>query len=143
MKVFTLKSFASTKEGTFGVLFEPNKEGELLPFCLTLERRWLNNEKGKSCIPRPSENLCKRVLSPHFGDTFEVICPPREKVLCHKGNLDDDSHGCIILGEMYAMIYDKMWGGFSPGLAASGAGFGEFMQKLKGEQEFKLVIQEV
>ena len=142
MKVFTIKSFPSTKEGTFGVMFEPNKEGELIPFCLTLERKWLNNEKGKSCIPR-GEYLCRRVQSQKFGDTFEVTAVPnRSEILFHKGNLDDDSHGCILVGEMFDPIFDKAWQGFSPGLAASGKGFEEFMKKLAGDNEFKLVIQE-
>ena len=143
MKIITLKRFPSTTEGTFGVIFEMSKGGEWIPFCLSLERRWMNNEKGKSCIPK-GEFLCKRVQSPKFGDTFEVAnVINRSEILFHKGNLDDDSHGCILVGEMFDPIYDKAWQGYSPGVAASGKGFEEFLGKLKGDAEFKLVVQEV
>ena len=142
MTVLKIKSFASTSEGTFGVMFYQNKLGEWIPFCVTLERKWQNNEKGKSCIPRPSEYLCKRVTSPTFGNTFEIMVEGRSAILFHKGNLDDDSHGCVLVGEMFDPIYDKAWQGWSPGVAASGKGFAEFLDKLKNENEFKLVIEE-
>lgn len=143
MTVLKLISFPSTNDGTFGALFYQDKNGFWLPFVCSLERKWLNNEKGKSCIPRNREYPCVRVLSPHFGDTFQVMGDHgRTEILFHKGNLDDDSHGCLILGEMFNQVWDRTWGGFSPGLLASGPGFAEFKERLGGEHEFKLVIQE-
>jgi hypothetical protein len=141
MIVLKIVRFPSTSEGTFGIFFDANKHGEWLPFALTLERRWLNNEKGKSCIP-VGEYICGRVTSPKFGDTFEIKnVKDRTEILFHKGNLDDDSHGCVLVGDQFDPIWDKSWNGWSPGIAASGKGFQEFMEKLKGQDEFKVVIE--
>ena len=123
-------------------MLDMNKDGEWIPFCVTLERKWMNNEKGKSCIPK-GEYPCRRIVSPKFGDTFQVdAVPDRTEILLHRGNLDDDSHGCILVAEMYGMLFDKTWGGWSPGVLASGVGFEEFLKRLKDQNEFKLVITE-
>jgi hypothetical protein len=47
MKIFKLIRISQIPEGTFGVLLNDDN----VPFALTLERVWLNNEVGKSCIP--------------------------------------------------------------------------------------------
>ena len=46
MKHFKLKRVAYIADGTFGVLFD-----EEIPFCLTVEREWKNNQRNISCIP--------------------------------------------------------------------------------------------
>lgn len=131
MKTLTLKRISLTPIATFGVLLEVT-----IPFTLTLERPWLNNKKGESCIPA-GEYMCKRVNSPKFGNTFEVTAVPgRSHILFHKGNLADDSHGCILVGERFGMV------GNAPGVLESQSGYSEFLYKLKGEDEFKLTIEE-
>lgn len=129
MKLFTLKRIADTENGTFGVLFDESE-----PFAVTVERRWLNNKKGESCIPN-GEYVCKRIQSPKFGDTFEVTnVNGRDAILFHKGNLQDDSHGCILVGENFARLNGKT------SIAASGEGFAEFKDRLKDQNDFKLII---
>ena len=65
----------------------------LIPFATTLERPWKNNQRGISCIPAGFYE-CRRVKSPKFGDTFQVMhVPNRSEILFHKGNLEDDTHG--------------------------------------------------
>lgn len=131
MKTLTLKRVSLTSYATFGVMLDGN-----IPFTLTLERPWLNNKKGESCIPA-GEYICRRVNSPKFGNTFEVTnVPGRSAILFHKGNLVDDSHGCILVGEQFGLIGD------SPGVLESKVGYGEFLFKLKDENEFKLIVQE-
>ncbi|GAG80142.1 unnamed protein product, partial [marine sediment metagenome] len=103
MKALKLIRVAYIKDGTFGVLFD-----EETPFCLTLEREWKDNRKGESCIPIGTYS-CKRVISPKFGNTFEVCnVPGRSHILFHKGNLEDDSHGCILTGEEYGKYKNKV-----------------------------------
>lgn len=132
MKRFKLLRVSYHIDGTFGVLLDDNT-----PFCLTLERPWLNNEVGKSCIPIGAY-LCKRVISPKFGITFEVTdVNGRTHILFHKGTLMDDSRGCIILGEQFEPISGEN------GVLSSGKAFDEFMSRLKGVEQFKLVITEV
>ena len=73
--MITLKRIAHTDDGTFGVLL---LEGS--PFAVTLERPWLDNQRGKSCIPT-GVYLAMRCRtsatyghqdSPKFGNTFVV-----------------------------------------------------------------------
>jgi hypothetical protein len=125
----TIKRIGEGKYGTFGVILFDD-----VPFALTLERPWLDNQKGISCIPSGLYK-CKRVDSPKFGDTFEVEhVPMRTHILFHKGNLDDDSHGCILIGEQYEYLKGD------PAILASKKGFNEFKAKLSDVDEFTLYI---
>lgn len=118
--------------GTFGVL----RIGQV-PFALTLEQPWRDNETNVSCIP-PTEYICRRVTSPRFGDTFEVQgVERRSHILFHKGNTLADTHGCILVGEEFATDQGI------PIVAASARGYQEFMTKLAGLDEFTLRILEV
>lgn len=129
MKILTIQRVSHTGK-TFGVF----KNEQDVPFALTLEREWRNNEPSISCIPA-GEYLCKRVKSPKFGDTFEVTeVQGRSHILFHKGNLETDSHGCILVGEQFEPIEGN------PGIAASAKGFQEFCEILKDDMEFKLII---
>jgi hypothetical protein len=132
MKVLTLVRVVETEDGTFGVLLDTG-----VPFALTLERRWLRNAVGESCIPEGTYT-CQRTLSPKFGATFEVThVPGRTAILFHKGNLQDDTHGCILVGEQFGVLQGKT------ALLASGPGFEEFLNKLKNEVVFTLRVKEV
>jgi len=122
----------SSAAGTFGVL----RRGQV-PFALTLERPWQDNQANVSCIP-PSEYVCKRARSPRFGETFEVMgVDRRSHILFHKGNTIGDTQGCILVGEEFSVDDNG-----TPVLAASARGYGEFMGILKGYDEFVLRIQE-
>lgn len=132
MKHFYLYRVAHNQDGTFGVLVDNN-----VSFCLTLERPWLNNQKNVSCIPK-GIYMCRRVESPRFGETFQVLdVPKRSHILFHKGNIDDDSHGCILVGEEYGIL------GESNAILSSGRAFKEFLARLEGENDFLLTIRKV
>ena len=132
MKQIKLVRIAYIDDGTFGVLFD-----EDTPFCLTLEREWRDNKRGESCIPA-GQYICKRVKSPKFGDTFEILDVfGRSHILFHKGNIEDDSHGCVITGEEYGKYKNKV------AVLSSGRAFKEFMTRLDGERFFKLYIKDV
>lgn len=129
MITMIIRRIVSGPNGTFGVLvFENN------PFALTLEREWLDNKQNISCIPS-GEYFCERVNSPKFGDTFEVKnVTGRTHILFHKGNLDDDSHGCILVGEEFGKLHGDT------GILASKSGYNEFMSILSGSDMFRLVV---
>ncbi len=130
MKSFSVIRVAENLDGTFGVFLEEN-----ISFCLTVERRWINNERGKSCIPL-GEYICRRVNSPKFGNTFQICdVPNRSEILFHKGNLMDDSHGCVIVGEQFEPLNGKN------AVLSSGKAFDEFLARTKGLNEFKLTIR--
>lgn len=126
-----LRIFKRT-DGVFGVLSIDN-----FPLCLTCERPWLNNQKGISCIPTGHFGP-KRVNSPKFGNTFEVPVEGRSEILFHSGNIDDDSHGCIILGEEF-----NKWTTGQLSVSSSKIAFALFMQELVGENEFQLEVKEI
>lgn len=131
MKVFKLIRICSTPEAMFGVLLAEDR-----PLCLTLERPWKNNEHDVSCVPK-GEWLNKRVDSPKFGNTFEMLVTGRDKILYHKGNTFLDSHGCVILGSKFGVVAGVL------GVLESAAAFNSFMEELHKENEFKVVISEV
>ena len=86
-------------ESTIGRLY---CEGDFLSY--TLENPWLNNTVGLSCIPPGIYKLGLRTspnFSPRYGhDMVEVKdVPNRSYILFHKGNTNEDTRGCILLGE--------------------------------------------
>jgi hypothetical protein len=118
---------------TYGVLVRDDG----IPFALTLERPWLSNMVGKSCIPE-GRYIAKRHRSPKFGETFWLQdVPGRSEILFHRGNLADDSHGCILVGEQFGEMYGQ------DGITASQAGFAEFMKLNAGKDEIVVTIQGV
>lgn len=136
MKLITLLRIAEFPAyGTFGVLMD-----EGLPICTTIERVWKNNQRGVSCIPE-GEFDCKRGWY-NRGNyaTFEIKCLPREQVKFHKGNLDESSHGCIILGESFDPVWNLKDNKMDYGILSSGKAMGQFMDLMKNVEMFKLVI---
>lgn len=130
MKKLTLKRVSYIPDGTFGVLLD-----EDIPFALTCEREWLHNQPEISCIPIGTYS-CKRVVSPKFGDTFEITnVPGRSAILFHSGNTEDDSLGCILVGEQFGDLRGKT------AVLSSKAGFSEFLRRLAGKDGFMLTIK--
>ena len=124
-----------TEFGTFGVLFSNG-----IPFALTLEPMWVNNVRNYSCIPI-GKYKCERFDSPKFGDTFQIMDVPNrgngEAIIFHKGNLDDDTRGCVLIGEQFGVLNSE------PAILRSGDGFAEFMDKNKDVDEFDLTIKDM
>lgn len=134
MKSLIIRRITTGDKGTFGVIVFEN-----IPFALSLEREWLDNKPSigdvpGSCIPA-GEYICRRINSPRFGNTFEVAdVPGRTHILFHKGNLDDDSRGCILVGEEYGQL------GSDSGIKSSKAGYTEFMAIMSDVDRFRLII---
>jgi len=60
--------------------------------------------------------------------------PGRSHILFHKGNLADDSRGCILVGEAFNPV------GGVDGITASKEGFTEFLAINDGAMEFTLTV---
>ncbi len=117
--------------GTFGVL---RSGGDV--FCLTLEPPDRENIPQISCIP-PGRYVCRRVVSPRFGRTFEITdVPGRSHILFHRGNVAADTSGCVLLGSRFGVL------GRARGVLDSGTAFDSFMERCAGRDEFALVIDE-
>ena len=126
-----LKRVAENEDATFGVLVNGDT-----PFAVTLEPSWEDNKKGISCIPSGPYS-CKRVKSPRFGDTFEILdVEGRTHILFHKGNSERNTQGCVLIAEEFGILNGKA------AVLASGRGFTEFMSILKEVDEFDLIIED-
>lgn len=125
----TLLRVGQSERGTFGVL----RNGEV-PFALTLELPWLDNEPRHSCIPT-GQYICRRVRSPKFGNTFEVTnVPNRSAILFHKGNTTEDTEGCILVAEEFSGTFEH------PMIVSSERGFGELLALLNDQPAFRLIV---
>ena len=129
--ILDLLRVGQSGRGTFGVI-----RFGAVPFVLTLERPWRDNQQNISCIPA-GRYRCERIRSPKFGWTFEVKnVPNRSHVLFHSGNTIEDTQGCILVGEEFSGTWDK------PMLASSQRGFLEFLNLLDGVNAFELNVMD-
>ena len=124
-----LRRIAQNGLYTFGVLIDQGA-----PFAVTLELSWNDNQTDISCIPS-GFYVCKRVQSPKFGNTFEIMnVINRKNILFHWGNKVKDTQGCVLVGEEFAVMDGER------AIASSVRGFSEFMQINKDKNEFDLFI---
>lgn len=126
----------SEELGTHGVLIDrySHEEKAGVPFALTLEPPWRNNEPYESCIPTGVYE-CKAVNSPRFGSCYEIEgVPNRDHVLFHKGNFTKDTSGCVLVGERFEVVGDC-----ESAVASSGDGFNEFMRRMGGNKFYLAV----
>jgi hypothetical protein len=126
----TLKRVALRPEGAFGVLLHHG-----LPFAVTLERSFARDGKDVTKIP-PGKWPCKRTVYLRGGyQTFEVLVPGHTRLLFHRGNVETDSEGCVLVGESF-----HEFGRGRPGIGQSAAGFAELMARVGDEEKFVLTV---
>jgi len=132
---------AHTEDGTFGVL-----KADGIPFAVTVERKWAENQRGLSCIPSGVYHAVRcrdsaeygHTDSPKFGDTFVIEdVTGRSNILIHKGNIDDDTHGCVIIGEEFGLLNGK------PAVLSSSKGFANLKALTidRNINEFELTVR--
>lgn len=99
MENVTVIRTLTSPTGTFGVIQFP---GESL---YTVERPWLENRGGVSCIPTGLYR-CRWTLSPRLKKfTYEVLnVPNRTGIRIHAANFPNQVIGCIALGERIGTI---------------------------------------
>ena len=132
MRQLKLIRIAFIPDGTFGILFDFDDS----IICLTLEREWRNNERNISCIPR-GKYVCKRIKSSKFGVTFEILnVPGRSHILFHTGNIEDDTHGCILTGKKIRMLKNKV------AVLLSRIAFKRFIRLLNPDDYFELEVKD-
>lgn len=100
MTEYFLKRTLFDPKGTFGILTDV--AGKKL--CLTCELPWLDNQVGKSCIPVGTYQVVWH-NSPDHPDTWELMnVPDRTGILIHNGNDENDSEGCILVGDTLGSV---------------------------------------
>ena len=131
MRIY-LNRVSYSGEGTFGVL-----KLNAIPFAVTLELPWRDNEPYISCIPEGTYN-CHRYGSPKFENTFQICnVPKRTYILFHRANTIDDLRGCIGIAEEFGVLKDQ------PAILSSGKGFKEFLKLTEKVNKFKLIINAI
>ncbi|MBE3141821.1 MAG: hypothetical protein IMZ53_14695 [Thermoplasmata archaeon] len=80
--------------------------------------------------------LCKRFHGRKYPDTFEILVPGHTDLLFHILNIEDESEGCIGLGDYIGELNGKR------AILASGKAFCDFMKEMGDDQEANLVIQD-
>jgi len=117
--------------GTFGVL-KINKQ----VFCWTLEPEDRLNAVGISSID-PQQYRCKRYHSEKYGECFKVVdVTGRTAILIHWLNIEDDTEGCIGLGDSIGFVKNKK------AILNSKRTFALFMSIMEDIDEFILSISE-
>ncbi len=120
------------KYGTFG-LIKINKE----VFSVCLEPPDYENQVSKSSIP-VQQYMCKRIVSPTFGETFEITnVPGRTHVLFHKGNFKRNTEACVLLAQYWGKLRTN-----ERLVVNSGTTFQLFMEIMRPYNEFHLTISE-
>lgn len=136
MKHFRLCRIANTESGMFGVYMYAG-----VPFAVTLEPPWLNNQPNISCIPEDTY-LADLVNSPHFGKVYQFRnVPGRTDVLNHWGNRLKNTQGCVLIAEEFGKLYG------APAVLTSknvaGKGFNEFMNLAGGDACILITIEDL
>lgn len=104
MKEIHLIRSTFDKKQTLGNLFVV--EGTKILFqCKTLELPWLNNARGKSCIP-PGSYPIELEYSPAFKRKLWELknVPQRSEIKIHQANFFNQLRGCIALGDKHVFI---------------------------------------
>lgn len=107
MEKVVLERFGYMPFGTYGKFMFPTGET-----FFTVERPWLDNKQGVSCIPEGIYPLglryspvIKRTSGGLFTEGWEVMdVPNRSYIMIHPGNWPDDVEGCIAVGEKVVML---------------------------------------
>lgn len=99
MKEIILKRVSHTKLSTFGVMIYND-----LPFVVTLEEAWRDNQRSISCIPE-GRYLCRPYSSAKYKNVWELQdVPNRSKILIHAGNTHLNTEGCILVGSQFQPV---------------------------------------
>lgn len=145
--IATLTRWANTPFGSFATMLIQDEVGHSIATFCTAEEDWRGNVPLVSCIPA-GRYLCKRFSSLKHGETFEVTgVPNRSAILIHSGNTEEDTEGCILLGEKFGCLtvsdedqptkpMTAKWA-----VVQSKEAFARFQQVMQGESSFWLTIK--
>ena len=121
-----LKTVAVRPDGCYSVLLWDGK-----PFAVSVERTFENN---RVVIGNGTFKCLKSYYHKGNYSTFEIIVPGHTRVLFHKGNLETDSEGCVIVGESFGVLTGKT------AILNSRGGFEELMALTDELVEFNMEV---
>jgi hypothetical protein len=120
----TLVTTSILESGCYGVLHEDDGT----PLCVTLERTF---DDVKPVIPAGTYQCVRRMFNKGGYSTFEITgVVGHSALLFHKGNVETDSLGCVLLGSRFA----------GPAIAESKVAFDKFAEYTAGVESFELEV---
>ncbi len=126
-------------EGAFGVLVA----GGIPAGPVTLERTYPIDDlrpRGPQFVKIPAGSyVCRRTMFVRGGyQTYEVCdVPGHSRLLFHRGNVEGDTEGCILLGMRFGLVHG------TPAILESAIAFAVF-QRLVGDRScFELTVRAV
>lgn len=124
--ILTLHTVAVRPDGCFSVLLWDG-----VPFAVSVERTF---DDGLPIIGNGAYT-CRRDFY-HKGayETFEIIVPGHDRILFHKGNVEAQSLGCILVAESFGKLEAHT------AVLQSSIGFGELMALTKGLDQFLMEV---
>jgi len=126
MKTIILKRVSHTNHATFGVLLDAG-----IPFCVTLELPWRDNETNISCIPEGVYSVAQLDNDEAFD--FQHV-PGRTGIQIEVANMTSQLLGCIAVGEKYEPLGSDLWA-----IQESRKAFSELKSRVPGNK-FNLKI---
>jgi len=110
MKLVVLR-ISSQEDSTSGILMEEDEQGKWKFLCYTLEDEYRKNKiNGETRVPAGSypvvlrkeggfnERYSKKFPDMHIGMLHIINVPNFEYILIHIGNTDEDTAGCLLVG---------------------------------------------
>lgn len=129
--LFSLIRVAILPEGAFGVLKHAG-----MPFAVTLERTYpFAGGRQMTKIPAGRHRCIPTWFNRGAYRTFEIIVEGHSRLLFHRGNLEADADGCVLVAESFGLLASQ------PGILDSSNGFAEFL-RLAGAHAFDLEVRE-
>lgn len=126
-------------EGAFGVLLAAGLPSGLV----TLERTYPTDDlrpRGPQYIKIPAGRyLCRRTFYNGGGyETYEVTdVIGHSRLLFHRGNIEADTEGCILLGQRFGLVRGSI------GVLDSALAFATFLRLTSGRSSFELEVRAV
>lgn len=126
----TIKRVAYRDDGIFSVLLADG-----FPFAVSLEHSF----EGQPVIP-PGVYTAVRGLHALSNlqpfETFEIMgVAGHSGLLFHRGNINADSHGCVLVGERF-----QSWTDGACAVGASGDGFAELMDRVRSLNKIEVEV---
>lgn len=139
--LFTLKRVARREDGCFGVLLHhaPGTfELDGAPFAVTVERTF---ENSRVVIPSGVARCTRTTYWKGGYPTYEIHVPGHTRLLFHKGNMESQSLGCVLVAKSFGEI-GMAHGAPVNGVIDSAGGFADLMRRSGNVDEFALLIVE-
>lgn len=127
MKVVRIIRVENSELGTVGVLTIGGKA-----MCWTLQP----DPSDKHFHIPAGSYFCRRFHGKKWQDTFEILVKGHTALLFHAGNTEEETEGCILLGDEVGELNGKR------AVLASGKAFCAFMKMMNNDQEFNLFIED-